>query len=94
VITTVTMTTMTDVTVVNLVTGYGWIAPVPRCPVHGQLHYRSETEPCGADVRIFTVSEWACHGWDGEGCGYSVDHGDLDWTPAGPEDWPRSRPGG
>jgi hypothetical protein len=73
--------------------GYGWIAPVPRCPVHGQLHYQSETEPYGAGIRIVTSSKWACHGWDGEGCGYSVDHDDLPWVPAGPEDGLQSGPG-
>jgi hypothetical protein len=26
---------------------------------------------------------WTCAGWDGEGCGYQVDSGELPWTYIG-----------
>jgi hypothetical protein len=61
------------------------IAPVPRCPVHGQMRYRSETVPLGGGISLITRSEWICQGWDGEGCDYVVNHDDLPWQPAVPE---------
>jgi hypothetical protein len=66
--------------------GQCWIAPLPCCPVHGRLHYRSQARPCGPPelgIRVITWSGWACLGWDGEGCGYAVSSGDLPWEPAG-----------
>jgi hypothetical protein len=66
--------------------GQCWIAPLPRCPVHGQMHYRSQTKPSGPPelgIRIITRSEWICHGWDGEGCDHVVNSDDLPWTLAG-----------
>jgi hypothetical protein len=38
-----------------------WIAPIPRCPVHGQM------SPLPGQVET-----WVCHGWDGEGCDYQA----------------------
>jgi hypothetical protein len=66
--------------------GGSMFAPLPRCPVHGQMTHRMETEPAIEGVRIITRSWWACHGWDGEDCEHTVDDADLDWTPAGPLD--------
>lgn len=60
-----------------------WIAPLPRCPVHGQMHYRSQTKPSGGGIQVIVRSEWVCHGWDGEGCEHVVNSDDLPWTPAG-----------
>jgi hypothetical protein len=59
----------------------GWIAPLPRCPVHGQMHYRAQTRPAGGGISVIIRSEWICHGWDGEGCDHVVDSDDLPWTP-------------
>lgn len=44
-----------------------WAEPVPRCPRHAYLHY---------DRR---ARAWLCDGWDGEGCGYTVDGDQLDY---------------
>lgn len=43
-----------------------FIAPLPRCPTHGQMNCL----PGG-------VTEWVCHGWDGEGCDYQPV---IEWT--------------
>lgn len=49
-----------------------YFAPVPRCPLHSHMVY---------DRR---AGLWACTGWEGEGCGYTSDQPDLDWTPPEP----------
>lgn len=51
------------------------IAPEPRCPKHGAMR------------EDFARDLWTCAGWDGEGCGYTVQNEDretaeIDW--AGP----------
>jgi hypothetical protein len=52
--------------------GYGWTAPLPRCPVHGQMkHFPG------------TVLSWYCAGFDGEGCDYVVTGDDINWQPLG-----------
>jgi hypothetical protein len=50
-----------------------WIAPVPKCPVHGQMNFT----PRGAPLDEGT---WICHGWDGEGCDHVVRGRDQEWT--------------
>jgi hypothetical protein len=37
--------------------------PGPRCPTHGQMSLRFETDT------------WVCHGWDGEGCDVFMNSG-------------------
>jgi hypothetical protein len=37
-----------------------FIAKLPRCPTHGQMN-----EDLPRDL-------WMCHGYDGEGCNYTV----------------------
>lgn len=58
------------------------VAPIPRCPVHGLLRYRSEIRPLGGGLSLITSQRWVCHGWDGEGCDYAVNHDDLPWRSA------------
>lgn len=41
-----------------IVTGVAFIAPMPRCPTHGQMQFRCDG--------------WVCVGWDGEGCDYEL----------------------
>jgi hypothetical protein len=50
--------------------GY-FMAPIPRCPEHTHMHFD------------FPTDRWICHGWDGEGCPYTVTAEALDWTPLG-----------
>lgn len=40
------------------IAGEVFIAPLPRCPVHGQMKSRYDG--------------WVCVGWDGEGCDYEL----------------------
>ena len=47
-----------------------YMAPVPRCELHGEMRYVPE------------VTAYVCHGYDGEGC-HAVDPADLDWTHIG-----------
>lgn len=42
-----------------------WVAPVPRCPEHGQMNRRP---PPPGDCE----GTWVCNGWDGEGCDYQA----------------------
>ena len=51
-----------------------WAAPIPRCPRHAYLRY---------DRRLRL---WACSGWDGEGCGYTLDAAAPEWTYLGEAD--------
>ncbi len=37
-----------------------YAAPLPRCPVHGQMTY------------VPAMCRYECRGWDGEGCGTVV----------------------
>ena len=69
-----------DRTVVT-VAAEGWFTAIPRCPVHGELHRRTETEPLGGGWTRIARSWWECPGWDGEGCEYQVADEDLDWKP-------------
>jgi hypothetical protein len=57
------------------------IAPLPRCPVHGQMHYREA--PPFPPTGECSPGRWVCHGFDGEGCEYAVEDDALDWTPIG-----------
>lgn len=47
-----------------------YMAPVPRCELHGPMRFVPE------------VNAYVCHGWDGEGC-HSVDPADQEWTYIG-----------
>lgn len=51
-----------------------YMAPVPRCELHGPMRYVPE------------VSAYVCHGYDGEGC-HAVDSAEAtanaDWTYIG-----------
>jgi hypothetical protein len=57
-----------------------YYAPVPACPDHG-----------GPMRYDFAMCRWACRGWDGEGCAYTVTDEKLEWlrlgTTAGPPAW-------
>jgi hypothetical protein len=48
-----------------------WVAPLPRCPAHGGMHY--DAPHC----------QWVCHGWDGEGCDHVVGDDQLAYERAG-----------
>ncbi len=67
----------------DLGTGYCQIAPIPRCPVHGQMHYHSELIPLGGGISRIVNTSWICKGWDGEGCDHEVNFDDLDWRLIG-----------
>lgn len=62
--------------------GGGEIAPLPHCPVHGQVHRETDTRSLPGGMLLILRAYWTCPGWDGEGCGYEVDENDLDWRPA------------
>ena len=66
-------------------TGTCYVAPHPRCPVHGQMKW--EVPPPGAD-RVWPPGRYICHGFDGEGCVHTVAEKDLDWTEIGTADSP------
>lgn len=61
-----------------------YVAPIPRCPEHGQMKPRS-----GGAGNGYTGTTWACPGWDGEGCDHTAsqewvhighaDRIDIDW---------------
>lgn len=53
-----------------------WVAPLPRCPTHGGMHY---------DAKAYT---WVCHGWDGEGCPHTVTDEQLVYERAGTTETP------
>lgn len=59
----------------------GWIAPHPRCPVHGQMTLITQPPQ---PFRELPPRHWECRGWDGEGCGHVVTDEELDWRLAGP----------
>ncbi len=44
-------------------------APLPRCPVHGQMSLRE--------------GRWVCHGFDGEGCPHVLELDEADWQRIG-----------
>lgn len=48
-----------------------WVAPLPRCPTHGGMHYDMAGD------------RWVCHGWDGEGCPHVVTAEELHYERAG-----------
>lgn len=51
------------------------VTPLPRCPGHGHMRWDRHT------------ARWICHGWDGEGCGYTADGPDpATWTDLSPTD--------
>lgn len=44
------------------------VMPVPECPEHGPMSLAAaERFLVGANVLV-----WVCHGFDGEGCDYTV----------------------
>jgi hypothetical protein len=58
-----------------------YVAPLPVCPVHGQMHYQPGAGPgddplrccltgaCEPDPSTYHRQDrWICQGWDGEGC--------------------------
>lgn len=58
-----------------------YVAPIPKCPVHGQMSLR-----LAADIGIKTEDVgfvYVCHGFDGEGCGHLVRVDDQDWQHIG-----------
>ena len=56
-----------------------YVAPLPRCPAHGQMSPRPALVG-GGDAG------WVCHGWDGEGCPYTVAASSVEWRPIGHAD--------
>ena len=59
--------------------GVIWFAPIPKCPTHGMMHYSK------------AVGMYICHGFDGEGCPYTLPDDDLDWSPLGTTDLCRNQ---
>jgi hypothetical protein len=47
--------------------GEMYIAPIPHCPTHGQMSHH------------VGLAAWICHGFDGEGCDYTVREQDMGW---------------
>lgn len=56
-----------------------YVAPIPKCPEHGQMHLRVAQRPeDGANIFVYI-----CHGFDGEGCDHLVRVSDQDWQHIG-----------
>jgi len=45
--------------------------PQPTCPTHGRMHYQQDRPNCGWDCAC-EPARFICHGYDGEGCDYTV----------------------
>lgn len=55
-----------------------YVAPIPECPQHGQMHLRLVT----ADGQSSEFA-YVCHGFDGEGCDHVVWPAGQEWTHVG-----------
>ena len=50
-----------------------WTAPLPRCPTHGQMNFRTpQTGWRDGTYGFWEEGTWVCNGWDGEGCDYQA----------------------
>lgn len=56
-----------------------YVAPIPQCPVHGQMHVGVVTRPTDGANELAYV----CHGFDGEGCDRIVRPGEQNWQYIG-----------
>jgi hypothetical protein len=61
-----------------------FVAPIPRCPFHGQMSMRLGCDP--SPGRTAFAEAYVCHGYDGEGCDHVVLGADREWTHIGHAD--------